>query len=228
MSNGIDIEGGIRASAMRSGTTVEQAITGFMECKTQLDNLGVMKSPERLAVFFGQTGHESGGYKRRRESTYYSSAERIKAIFGQGSAGRRRFPTLESCQPYVKNKIDLANYVYQKRLGNGNVASGDGWKYRGAGWLQLTGRENFRTYGKLIGIDLERWPELASTHKTAWLIAATYFKTVKRNGLNLFVWADQYDIEAVTRGVNGGINGLADRRSRTRETRVVLKRTWPQ
>jgi putative chitinase len=213
---------------MRSGVTVRQAIAGFMEAKEQLDDLGVMDNLNRLSILFGQTGHESSGYRQKRESTHYTSAERIKAVFGRGKAGRARFPTLASCQPYVRNKRNLANYVYQNRLGNGDAASGDGWKYRGAGYLQLTGRSNFRTYGNLIGVDLERWPELAATPKTAWLIAAAFFQITKRGGKNLFTWADVYDIKSVTRGVNGGTNGLADRILRTDAARAAMQRTWPQ
>ncbi len=230
MSNGIDIEGAMHAAAMRpiSNQKLKDAIYGFMDKRETLDGLGVMNTPERLAIFFGQTAHESSGFTLRRESTHYSTAKRIKAIFGQGEAGRARFPTLESCEPYVKNKKDLANYVYQNRLGNGDVASGDGWKYRGAGWLQLTGRKNYRDYGSRVYINLERWPELAAGSQAAWLIAAEFFAATKRHGKNLFFFADRYDVETVTRGINGGTNGLKDRQIRSDAALAVLKQTWPQ
>ncbi len=230
MSNGIDIEGAMVAAAMKSASSkkLQEAIYGFMDKRETLDDQGVMKTPERLAIFFGQTAHESSGFTRRRESTYYSSAERIKAIFGRGNAGRERFPTLASCEPYVKNKKDLANYVYQNRLGNGDAASGDGWKYRGAGWLQLTGRANYRDYGSRVHLSLERWPELAAGSQAAWLIAAEFFSATKRHGKNLFFFADRYDVETVTRGINGGMTGFVDRLRRSDAALVVLKRTWPQ
>ncbi len=230
MSNGINIEGAMHAAAMRpaSNQKLNDAIRGFMDKRETLDSLGVMNTPEGLAIFFGQTAHESSGFSRRRESTNYSSAYRIKQIFGRGKAGRTRFPTLESCEPYVRNKIALANYVYQKRLGNGYVASGDGWKYRGAGWLQLTGRSNYRRIGPKVGVDLEKWPELAAGSQIAWLIAAEFFRTTKRDGENIFEIADRYDVESVTRAVNGGMTGFKDRLERSDAALAVLKKTWPQ
>ncbi len=230
MSNGIDIEGAMVAAAIKSASNkkLQEAIYGFMDKHETLDGQGVMKTPERLAIFFGQTAHESSGFTRRRESTYYSSAERIKAIFGRGNAGRERFPTLASCEPYVKNKIDLANYVYQNRLGNGDEASGDGWKFRGAGWLQLTGRDNYRIIGTKVGINLVKWPELAAGTQTAWLIASEFFRATKLHNKNLFQLADQYDVEGVTRGVNGGMTGFTDRLKRSDAALAVLKQTWSQ
>ena len=228
--SGIDIEGAIVAAANKpaGGVRISEAIAGFLGQKELFDNSGLLDNPDRLAHFFGQTGHESGGFTRRRESLNYSSAKRIKQIFGQGRAGRARFPTLESCEPYVRQKMRLANYVYQNRLGNGDVASGDGWKYRSGGWIMLTGRENYRKFGKLTGLDLEKWPELAATAKGAWKIAIAYFTTQTLGGKTAMDWADERDFYHVTKVINGGTHGLDDRVARTRAALTRLRETWPQ
>ena len=100
--------------------------------------------------------------------------------------------------------------------------SGDGFRFRGRGYLQLTGRSNYRTFGRRVGIDLEADPDQAAEPDTAWLIAASYLANRKRGGKTAFQWADDNNVEAVTRIVNGGINGLADRRHRTARARAAL------
>lgn len=95
---------------------------------------------------------------------------------------------------------------YEGRIDLGNVRSGDGFRFRGRGWIQLTGRNNYRTYGRLLGLDLEGQPQVAAQPEVAARIAAAYW-----NSRNLNRLADAGDVEGVTRGINGGTNGLADR-----------------
>lgn len=100
-------------------------------------------------------------------------------------------------------------------MGNGNTASGDGYKYRGRGYLQLTGRDNYRIFGNALALDLEAQPDLAAEPSTAWLIAAQYCASRKRDGKTLLQWADVPDVVMVTKGINGGTHGLDDRATLT-------------
>ncbi|WP_034335151.1 glycoside hydrolase family 19 protein [Deinococcus misasensis] len=164
----------------------------------------------RVAHLLAQLGHESG-FQPREENLWYS-APRICQVWPS------RFPTLESAKPYAMNPAGLANRVYAGRLGNGNEASGDGYRYRGRGLLQITGRSNYRTYGKLIGFDLEAQPELALQFGIGSLVAVAYWTQRNINRL-----ADQDDLQAVTRAVNGGLTGLEDRGVLLRRAKAFLK-----
>lgn len=162
-----------------------------------------------IAALLAQAAHESRGFQRLSENLNYSSAERIKAVFGQGIAGRKRFPTLDSCKPYVRNPERLANYAYANRMGNGPPLSGDGWRYRGFGPLQLTGKNNHRAFGKAVGTPLEEVPGyLRSTHGGA-LSMCWFFKV---NGLEEL--AATPGVTDETQAINGGTHGLADRKAR--------------
>ena len=109
-------------------------------------------------------------------------------------------------------------------MGNGDPTTGDGWRYRGRGYLQLTGRANYRRAGKALGIDLEVAPERATDPGIAWQIAASYLATRSRSGKTALVWADADNVKMVTRIVNGGLNGLADRIARTGRALDTLER----
>ena len=100
-------------------------------------------------------------------------------------------------------------------MGNGDEASGDGFRYRGRGYLQLTGKSNYLKYGKLLNLDLITNPDLVADPVVSWQIAALYCATRKREGRNLFEWADAGDTRMVTRGINGGTHGLTDRINKT-------------
>ncbi len=208
-----DFEAAIRAVIPNSHymLKVESAIEGFHKVKEWLDGRGVFDTPERLGSLIAQCAHETVGFRLTEESLYYTSAERIKKIFGVGSAGRKRFPCLADCHEYVRQKVLLGNKVYADRMGNGDEASGDGWKFRGRGAIHLTGRTNYQAFGKLVDIDLERWPELAKPWEGGWKVAAAYMDTRKRHDLTAFEWADRGDVRAVTRIINGGLHGLKER-----------------
>ena len=166
-----------------------------------------LATPLRAAHLIGQCAHESMGFTRLVESLYFTTPERLMAVWP------RRFASPAVARVFTRNPERLANHVYGGRMGN--TRPGDGWRYRGRGYLQLTGRANYRRFGARIGIDLEASPERAAEPEIAWLIAASYLATRSRSGKTALEWADADNVEMVTRIVNGGLNGLDDRRHRT-------------
>ncbi len=171
----------------------------------------------RAAHLVGQCAHESLGFTRSTEALHYTSPERLMAVWP------RRFPDRGSALPFLRDPERLANHVYGGRMGNDRP--GDGYRYRGRGWLQLTGRANYRRFGALLDLGLETEPDLASEPLTAWRIAAAFLATRRRRGLTALEWADADNAEMVTRIVNGGLNGFADRRLRTAAALAALRAT---
>lgn len=166
----------------------------------QIDNI------RRICAFIAQMAHESVGFTRLNENLNYTSARRIKAVFGQGAAGRRRFPTEASCVPYVRQPEKLANYVYANRMGNGPPASGDGWKFRGGTPIHLTGRRNWTGFAKAIGKTLDEALAYGRTVEGG-IHAAAWFWGV--NNINRL--ADTPGARDESIAVNGGTNGLEER-----------------
>ena len=154
----------------------------------------------RTAAFVAQTAHESAQYNRLLESLYYSKATGLMATWP------KRFPTEASALPYVRNEEKLGNFVYANRMGNGDSASGDGFRYRGRGVIQLTGRDAYKRSGDALGLDLVGNPELAQTPEVAFNVAGLYWKS---NGLNAL--ADLPDFKAITQRINNGQTGQAER-----------------
>jgi putative chitinase len=126
-----------------SNEDAEQYIDALVET---LPKYGITASRQRLAHFFSQVLHESGGMRYDMENPNYS-AKALRAVF------RKYFPTIEDAQAYARNPEKIANRVYASRMGNRSEASGDGWKYRGRGLIQLTGKNNYRAFAKWIGDD---------------------------------------------------------------------------
>ena len=153
--SGIPVEAAILAASGRDSNRTRDAIAGFMAVKEWMDERGQFDTPERLAHLLGQCAHESTGFTRKVENLNYTSAERIRTVFG-----KRRFPSLADAQEYVRQPRLLANKVYGGRMGN--TGPDDGWRFKGRGWIQLTGRDNYRRFGPPLGMDLERNPELAA------------------------------------------------------------------
>jgi putative chitinase len=158
-----------------------------------------ISTPLRAAHFMAQISHESGGGTITEESLTYTHAERIAAVWPT------RF-TAASAQAYVRNPEKLACAVYDGRMGNAPAPSTDGYDYRGRGLLQITGRDSYREIGALCGLPLEDKPELAYAPTTTLEVAATEFQK-----LGCLPFCDADNIKAVTRKVNGGYTGLADR-----------------
>ena len=215
--SGINIEAAILAASKRGSSSkkVTTAIQGFLDVHEWLDNMGAFKTMPRLAALIGQCAHESMGFVVTEERLRYSTPERLMKVWPS------RFPTLEFSKGYVRQSRRLANYVYGTR--NGNHKSGDGWRYRGRGYIQLTGRANYHEFGPLVDIELEKWPELAKPAPGAWKIAAAYCANRARGGKTVFQWADEGNTEQVTRIINGGHHGLEDRRKRTALALVALE-----
>lgn len=172
---------------------------------------GINTNNLRVSAFFAQLAVESNGLRSIVEDLHYS-AHRLHVVWP------RRFPTDQAAQPYAGNPEKLANHIYCDRLGNGNEASGDGWRFRGRGLFQLTGRYNYGHYGKIIGMDLEGNPDQAADPATALKIAAEFWKAEDLNGL-----ADQADIKKITRCVNGGYIGMSEREAFFRKACAIWK-----
>jgi putative chitinase len=187
------------ATAIRSVApdAPHNAIDGLISVKGQIELHDALDTPLRAAHMIGQCAHESAGFARLVESLYYSTGARIFAVFG-----RRHFASIPHAGQFARNQRMLANRVYANRMGNADAASGDGFRFRGRGYLQLTGRGNYRSFGTRIGIDLEAEPERAADPATAWLIAASYLASRSRS--------------------NGGLNGLEDRRHLTAKALAAL------
>src|SRR5205085_6750449 len=130
------------------------------------------------------------------------------------------FPTVAAAQPYANNPEKLANFVYGGRLGN--VNDGDGYKYRGRGFIQLTGRDTYKSIGSMIGVDLVSHPDLAAEPGTAAKIACAFWTSRNINSA-----CDSGDFTQVTQLINGGTNGLADREVWLTKVQTVLKAAPP-
>jgi putative chitinase len=156
-----------------------------------------ISTPERQAAFIGQCAHESGNFKTLQENLNYSAK-------GLNATWPSRFPSEEAAQPFHRNPEKIANKVYSGRMGN--TEDGDGWKYRGRGLIQLTGKDNYRLASDALGVDFVANPDLVLTKENAALTAAWYWN---KRGLNKE--ADAKDFTGMTKKINGGTIGLADR-----------------
>jgi putative chitinase len=161
-----------------------------------------INTPLRLAHFLAQCGHESGGFRATQENLNYS-VKGLNVIF------KKYFPTEAAAAAYARNPQKIANKVYGGRMGNGDEGSGDGYKFRGRGYIQLTGRTNYTAFGKSINEDVVSNPDMVSG-KYALLSAAWFWSN---NGLNKLADGGATDlvVTSITKKVNGGTNGLADR-----------------
>lgn len=165
---------------------------------------------DEIDDFLAQILHESGMLERVEENLNYSTPERIKQVFGS-----RRFPTVESAIPYVKQPEKLANYVYRSTAGN--KKDGDGWKYRGRGLGQTTGLDNYRFVGDAIRVELVLYPDKLTEPYYALKSAVAWWEgRIPDTMIN--------KVDAISRRVNGGDNGLDHRRKLYEICRVVVKK----
>ena len=165
-----------------------------------LPTYGIAESRQRLAHFFAQVLHESGCMRFDMENLNYSS-DALQKVFG------KYFTSKDEADAYARRPEKIANRVDANRMGNGDEASGDGWKYRGRGLIQLTGRANYQAFAEWIGDrNVMNDPDLVATE---YAVHSAVFFWV-RNDLNAL--ADRDDIVGLTKRVNGGANGLAHRR----------------
>ena len=166
------------------------------------DRWGIF-SPRQQAAFIGQCGHECGNFRILEENLNYRAATLMKLW-------PKRFPTLEIANQYAGNPKKIANMVYANRMGNRDEASGDGYRFRGRGCIQLTGHANYFHAGQALGVDFVMQPDLVATPKYAALTAGWFWAT---HDCNKF--AEAADWTNLTKKINGGTIGLQDRVAHT-------------
>lgn len=189
--------GGLKIEALR-GHIPDAVIKQIPDTAAKFE----INTPLRLAHFLAQCGHESGGFKVVNENLNYS-AKGLMGIF------KKYFPTQQLAESYQRQPQKIANKVYASRMGNGPESSGEGFKFRGRGYIQLTGKDNYTAFGKAIGEDISSNPDKVASDY-ALLSAAWFFN---KNGLHKMADGGASDqvVTAITKRVNGGTIGLPDR-----------------
>lgn len=175
-----------------------------------LQQFGISASPARLQFFLAQVGHESGGLTVTAENMSYSA-------FRMTQVWPSRFPTIASAAPFERKPERLANHVYADRMGNGPEASGDGFRFRGRGYIQITGRDGYANVARETGLGMLGQPDLAFAPEHALHVACGFWRW---KGLNEL--CDTGDYVRVTRRINGGTVGMADRRAWLDKVRRLL------
>jgi len=172
----------------------------YPKVKWNLDLLATygINTKHRVAMFVAQCAHESMNFSVSVENLNYSASALVR-VFG-------KYFTPVTAQQYARQPKAIANRVYANRMGNGSEDSGDGYKYRGHGYIQLTGKHNISTFARFINKDLDRTLEYLKTSEGALESACWFWKT---NNLNSY--ADNGDIKGCTKRINGGYNGLEER-----------------
>jgi putative chitinase len=165
---------------------------------------------ERVAAFLAQCGHESADFTVLKENLNYS-AEGLSKVFP------KRFPTVAAAQPYNRNPEKIANKIYADRMGNGPEASGEGFKFRGRGAIQLTGKENYTKFAASVGKTLDEAVAYTETLDGAIESACWFWTTNKLNDI-----ADKNDIVTLTKRINGGTIGLEDRKHHFENNLITL------
>lgn len=164
----------------------------------------------RVAGFLAQCGHESDDFNVLTENLNYG-AKGLMATF------KKYFPTMELAKQYERQPEKIANFVYANRMGNGNEASGDGWKYRGRGAIQLTGHDNYAGFAKSIGKTIDETVEYCTTLEGSIESSCWYWKV---NNINSA--CDANDIKLMTKKINTGLLGLPERNQRFEINKVIL------
>ena len=185
---------------------------GWVEAMNEVFPEYEINTPQRIAAFIAQCGHESGGWRTFSENLNYS-AKALNAVFPKYfvRAGR-------DAEEYHRQPEKIANVVYANRMGNGDTDSGDGWRFRGRGPIQLTGHDNYAAFSKDMDVDVVDNPDLVSEDKKIALMSAIWFWN--KNGLNRY--ADDGDIKTMTKRINGGYIGLEDRIHHYKEAMEAL------
>lgn len=206
----------LTASSFQLATGVSNALRDawFPHIAASLSAFQI-STPLRQAHFLAQTGHESAGFLKVEEGLKYSE-NALTAMFGKRI-------TAEQARAYGRNAMHVANQkmiasiIYANRNGNGDVDSGDGYRYRGRGLIQITGKANYAALVKQLGADVVANPDLLLGYRFAAMSAAAWWKN---HGLNEL--ADSDDVLRITRIINGGTNGLDDRKSRLSKSKGIL------
>lgn len=166
-----------------------------------------------MVAFLGQVAVESNQMRHLEEGLYYSSASHLKATF------RSKFKAVDAAN-YTRNPEKLANYVYADRLGNGNTASGEGWKYRGRGLIQLTGKTNYQKFKDASGVYVVTKPELLLEPCYAVLSATWFWNQMKLND-----WADKDNYKILTKRINAASLGFKEREAFHKHALLLLTGT---
>jgi len=172
-----------------------------------------LNTPLRLAHFLAQAGHESGGFKALNENLNYGAKGLVTTF-------KKYFPTEDLAKQYERKPEKIANKVYGGRMGNGLEVTGEGWKYRGRGYIQLTGKDNYKAFDAVITESIIDNPDLVAT-KYPLLSAAWFFH---KNGLHKLADGGATDtvVTSITKRVNGGTIGLPDRIKHFKEYYAAL------
>ena len=201
------------------GISEDLAAVWVSPLRDRMERYGI-NTPLRQSHFLAQIGHESNGFKSLRENLNYS-VEGLLKTFSRSRISIEEANAYGRTSTHPANQEMIANTVYGKEWGRknlGNTQEGDGWKYRGAGLIQLTGRSNFEQANKALNFDLVNRPErVAEDNVIAALAACWYWQS---RGLNEL--ADKDDLEAITRKINGGLTGLEDRKRRLKRAKAAL------
>ena len=167
----------------------------------------------RQSAFLGQCMHESNSFKVLQENLHYST-NGLKSVWGS------RFPTNEIADKYANHPDMIANKVYANRMGNGDEESGDGWKYRGRGIIQCTGKDLYKTLSNALNIDLISDPDMLLEMPYASMSAGWFWN---KKGLNDLADQNNYETtKEMTKRINGGFNGLDDRILKIEQAKKVL------
>ena len=197
MSNGFDFEFTEQqlAELIKGNPYVPQWYHALSEILPEYD----ITTKPRVAAFIAQCAHESGGFKFLQENLNYRAESLMRTW-------PRHFPNIEIARQYERQPEKIANRAYANRMGNGDEASGDGWRYLGRGLIQLTGKNNYTFFAASIETPLEEIAEYLQTFEGAVQSACFFWD---QNNLNQ--WADKGDILNLTKRINGGTIGLEDR-----------------
>ena len=171
-----------------------------------------INTPLRLVHFLAQCSHESGGFKAVSENLNYS-ADGLKKIVGKYFPG-------DLANQYARNPEKIASRVYGGRMGNGDESTKEGYKFRGRGYIQLTGKSNYQSFTGIIGEDLVSNPDLVAT-KYPLVSAAWFFDKNKLNSIS-DKGISEVTIKELTKRINGGYNGLEHRISETKRFAQIL------
>jgi putative chitinase len=182
----------------------------FLNGADMLAKYGINETPLRLAHFMAQVLHESGALTITEESLFYTHAERIRDVWPT------RFKSVSDAEPYTKNPEKLANFVYGNRKDIGNDQPGDGFRFIGRGLIQITGRDSYSRFGQKLGADLVTEPKLAFSAQWCLPLAAEEWTEKGCNAL-----ADADDVKGVTKRINGGTIGLAERIAWLAKTKAI-------
>ena len=193
--------------------TKKSVLEGYIEpLNTVAGYYEMTANPARLAGFLAQIGHESGGFNFIKENLNYS-AKGLRSIFG------KYFPTDELAKQYERQPAKIANRVYGNRMGNGPEESGDGYKFCGRGLIQLTGKQNYTRLANDLGISIDDTIAYLETPNGAVASAGWFWDN---NNLNQY--CDRNDFITLTKRINGGTIGLADRQHHYAEAMEYLSK----